>query len=501
MGLTYSSVVDASLPDVFSWHTRPGAITRLTPPWQPVRVLRRGVLAPGRPGGARPARRASLDRRPPAGRLRPAARVRRRAGLPAAAVAAPAPVQPGGERATLVTDVVETPLPARALRSMFVYRHRQLAADLAALARSREISPELGTGPLTDRGHRLRRPDRHRADRAADDQRAPGHPAGPPAARHAGERQWRPEDPAPDLLDGVDAVIHLAGASIGGRFTAERKAEIRDSRILPTRRLAELAAGAPGPCEAFVAASAIGIYGPDRDDEVLTEDSPRGEGFLADVVADWEAPPRRPPRRASGRSRSAPASSRRPRGGMLRLLSPLFEAGLGGPLGSGKQWLAWIGLDDLLDVYLRAVLDPGLSGPVNAVAPEPVRNVDYTRTLAAVLHRPACCRSRGSGRGCCSARRGPGKSPRPARRPPGAADRGRARVPSAGAGGRAAPPVRPRVTAQERGRANPGPVWPRIPSRKAGRKGVSGGRARDQAKHCRYRQRRQRDHRRIRSVT
>jgi uncharacterized protein (TIGR01777 family) len=78
-----------------------------------------------------------------------------------------------------------------------------------------------------------------------------------------------------------------------------------------------------------------------------------------------------------------------PRGGMLRLLSRLFEAGLGGRLGDGKQWLAWIALDDLLDIYLRAVLDPGLSGPVNAVAPEPVRNADYTRTLAAVLRRPA----------------------------------------------------------------------------------------------------------------
>ena len=99
---------------------------------------------------------------------------------------------------------------------------------------------------------------------------------------------------------------------------------------------------------------------------------------------------------------------------MLRLLSPLFEAGLGGGLGCGKQWLAWIGLDDLLDVYLRAVLDPGLSGPVNAVAPEPVRNADYTRTLAGVLRGPRCCQSPSSGRGCCSAARGPGNSPRPA---------------------------------------------------------------------------------------
>jgi uncharacterized protein (TIGR01777 family) len=194
----------------------------------------------------------------------------------------------------------------------------------------------------------------------------------------------------------VDAVIHLAGASIGGRFTPERKAQIRDSRILPTRLLAELAAsslagsaGGSDTPKAFVTASAIGIYGPDRGDEVLTEDSSRGEGFLADVVADWED--------AAGPAAAAGVRAvqvrtgivQTPRGGMLRLLSPLFEAGLGGRLGSGKQWLAWIGLDDLLDVYLRAVLDDGLSGPVNAVAPEPMRNEDYTRTLASVLHRPA----------------------------------------------------------------------------------------------------------------
>jgi len=182
-------------------------------------------------------------------------------------------------------------------------------------------------------------------------------------------------------------VIHLAGASIGGRFTPERKNEIRASRILPTRRLAELAAASH--LRAFVTASAIGIYGPDRGEEILTETSPRGEGFLADVVADWEDAAT--PAAAAG-IRTVQVRTgivQTPRGGMLRLLSPLFEAGLGGRLGTGKQWLAWIALDDLLDIYLRAVLDPGLSGPVNAVAPEPVRNTDYTRTLAGVLRRPA----------------------------------------------------------------------------------------------------------------
>ena len=133
-------------------------------------------------------------------------------------------------------DEVDTPPPARALRSMFVYRHRQLAGDLAALARARTICPDTltiavtGSGGLigtalaallTTSGHRVIRLVRR-----------------PP--QHAGERYWRPEDPSPDLLTGVDAVIHLAGASIGGRFTPERKNEIRDSRILPTRLLAEL---------------------------------------------------------------------------------------------------------------------------------------------------------------------------------------------------------------------------------------------------------------------
>ena len=122
---------------------------------------------------------------------------------------------------------------------------------------------------------------------------------------------------------------------------------------------------------------------------VLCEESVRGDGFLADVVADWEAA-------------TAPAAEaglrvvnvrtgivQSARGGTLRLMRPLFAAGLGGALGGGEQWLSWIGLDDLLDVYYRALYDTRLTGPVNAVAPAPVRNADYTKALAGVLHRPA----------------------------------------------------------------------------------------------------------------
>ena len=139
----------------------------------------------------------------------------------------------------------------------------------------------------------------------------------------------------------------------------------------------------------FVSASAIGIYGYDRGDAMLCEDSARGDGFLADVVADWEAATA-PAERAGVRTVAVRTGIvQAAAGGTLRLLRPLFAAGLGGRLGDGKQWLAWIGLDDLLDVYLRAVTDPDLSGPVNAVAPAPVRNADYTVTLARVLRRPA----------------------------------------------------------------------------------------------------------------
>jgi uncharacterized protein (TIGR01777 family) len=389
MGLKYSSVVDAPLGEVFAWHARPGAITRLMPPWPPVRVEREaGSVRDGQtvlrlPGGLRWVAAHQPGEYDPPHEF--------------ADVLTSLPLSwrhthqftPASPKATRVTDVVDTPLPARVLRPMFAYRHRQLADDLAAQARARELSPDPLTIAVTGSGGligtaltALLSTGGHHVIRLV--RRLP---------RHAGERYWRPEEPGPDLLSGVDALIHLAGASIGGRFTAGRKQEIRDSRITPTRRLAELAAashttGAPG-LRAFVTASAIGIYGPDRGDEVLTETSARGDGFLADVVAAWEDATA-PAARAGLRTVQVRTGLvQTPRGGMLRLLYPLFAAGLGGRLGSGKQWLAWIGLDDLLDIYLRAVLDPALSGPVNAVAPAPVRNADYTAALAGLLRRPA----------------------------------------------------------------------------------------------------------------
>jgi uncharacterized protein len=399
MSISYSSVVDAPIDEVFGWYGRPGALNRLAPPWQPVRVgqeatsLRDGRAVLLLPGGARwvaqhqsdgyDPPRQFVDQLVPDGMTSTAlARVlswRHVHGFHEAA---------GG--ATRVSDDVQTTVPEAALRQMFGYRHRQLAADLKAQRWARDRHPEpltvavtgssglIGTALtalLTTGGHRVIKLVRHPVKPGTEN-----------------ERQWDPSQPAPDLLNGVDAVVHLAGASIAGRFTEAHKRAVRDSRIEPTRRLAELAAStktADGSVlAAFISASAIGYYGADRGDEVLTEDSARGTGFLADVVADWEAATQ-PATDAGLRTvlmRTGIVQS--PKGGSLRLLWPLFEAGLGGRIGDGRQWLSWISIDDLADVYLRALVDPDLSGPVNAVAPDPVRNSDYTVTLGKVLRRP-----------------------------------------------------------------------------------------------------------------
>jgi uncharacterized protein (TIGR01777 family) len=203
----------------------------------------------------------------------------------------------------------------------------------------------------------------------------------------AEERTWDPDTPATHLLDGVDALVHLAGASIAGRFTTSHKRAIRNSRFGPTRALAQLAAIERTPV--MVTASAIGYYGSDRGDVLLDEESASGDGFLAEVVRGWEAASDPAVRGGSRVVKVRTGIVQTPRGGALRLQRPLFEVGAGGRLGTGRQWTSWIGIDDLLDVYLLAIANPSLEGPLNAVAPEPVRNAEYVATLAGVLGRPA----------------------------------------------------------------------------------------------------------------
>ncbi|WP_433192977.1 TIGR01777 family oxidoreductase [Nocardia sp. CA-107356] len=391
MGIEYASVIAVPRSEVFAWHARPGALTRLAPPWQPVSPrtesdsLSDGQAVLGLPGGLCWVARHDPREYDPPRRFVDAVTVDGLGSLPAGLLPwrHTHDFEVVDETHTRVIDRVDAPVPAGVLRPMFAYRHRQLTDDLAAHARALQAgfaaetvavtgaSGMVGSALaafLTTGGHRVVRLVRH-------------------APRRANERQWDTADPAPDLLDGVDAVVHLAGASIAGRFTESHKRAIADSRIGPTRRLAEVAARAAVPV--FVSASAIGYYGADRGDETLTEQSTRGDGFLADVVDGWEAAT--DPAAESGvrvvRVRTGIVQS--PRGGTLRLLRPLFTAGLGGRVGDGRQWLSWIEIDDLVDVYHRALWDTGLSSAVNAVAPQPVRNAEYTKILAEVLHRPA----------------------------------------------------------------------------------------------------------------
>jgi uncharacterized protein len=381
VSITATSTVDAAVGDVFAWHERPGALTRLLPPWQPLRVRREAdSLRGGRAELVLPGGLTWVARH---GEYEPPHRfVDELTSLPLR-WRHEHRFEEARQARTRVIDRVDTPVPAALLRSTFAFRHRQLAGDLAAHAGIGSLSAApltiavtgssglVGTAlcaMLSTGGHRVIRLVRRPAD-------------GPD------ERTWQPDAPDPRLLDGIDAVAHLVGTSIAGRFSEAHKRAVRGSRVEPTRRLAGLAAHG-GP-RVFVAASAIGLYGPDRGPELLAEDAERGDGFLADVVADWEAATT--PAADAGvrvvRVRTGIVQSAR--GGALRLLRPIFTAGLGGRVGEGDEWMSWIGLDDLLDVYLRALVDDRLSGPVNAVAPQPVTSAEYARTLAGVLHRPA----------------------------------------------------------------------------------------------------------------
>ena len=210
-----------------------------------------------------------------------------------------------------------------------------------------------------------------------------------PAA--AGELSW---DPATATLDpaglaGADAVVHLGGAGIGDRrWSADRRRLLVDSRVRPTALLATTMAGLDGGPGVLVCASAVGVYG-DRGDEVLTESSGPGSGFLADLCRDWEeaAAPARVAGLRTVHLRSGIVLSAS--GGALAKQLPLFRLGLGGRLGTGRQWTSWVSIDDEVAAIVHALADATLSGPVNVTAPQPVTNADFTAAVGHALHRPA----------------------------------------------------------------------------------------------------------------
>ena len=208
--------------------------------------------------------------------------------------------------------------------------------------------------------------------------------------RRNDEVQWNPTtgEMSPSAFDGVDAVVHLAGAGIGDkRWTDAYKMEILQSRTLGTALLADTMASLDKKPSVFLSGSAIGIYG-QRDDTELGEDATIGTGFLADVCRDWEAA-----------SAAASAAGIRtvllrtgivlsPKGGALKKQLPLFKLGLGGKFGNGKQWQSWISITDEVNAIIH-LLTSNLSGAVNLTAPNAVTNAEFTRVLGSVVSRPA----------------------------------------------------------------------------------------------------------------
>ena len=221
---------------------------------------------------------------------------------------------------------------------------------------------------------------------------AEGHEVGRVVRSTTAGDAWR-WDPGTGHFDagavnGMDAVVHLAGESIAaGRWSAARKARIRDSRVRGTRAVAEAVARADPRPQALLCASAMGFYG-DRGEERLTEASAPGLGFLSEVSREWEEAC------APARDRGVRVANLRfgivlsPAGGALAKMLLPFRLGAGGVVGSGKQWWSWVALDDAVGAIRHALVTPEVSGPVNVAAPNPVTNAEFTRTLGRVLARP-----------------------------------------------------------------------------------------------------------------
>ena len=392
------TAVDAPADEVFRWHARPGAFERLVPPWESVRLR---ATHPGLVEGSRallsvgvgpfttnwvarheriePGRGfVDVQESGPFARWRHEHRFEPLDADRSALIDRVDVELPGGPLGELAEPFIR-----KKLRHTLRYRHDVTAADLRLHRRFRD-QPSLTvavTGAsglvgralsalLTTGGHRVVRLVRH----AAGD----------------GEISWDPAagrlDPA--SLEGIDAVVHLAGESIAdGRWTAARKDRIRSSRIAGTTTLARaIAAASPRP-RALISASAIGWYG-SRGEEVLDEAARPGTGFLAEVGQAWEGSTR-----AAAEAGVRVAHARfgiilSPAGGALGKMLLPFSVGAGATLGSGRQWTSWISLDDCVGALLH-LLCSEIAGPVNVVAPDPVTNADYTRTLGQVLHRPA----------------------------------------------------------------------------------------------------------------
>jgi uncharacterized protein (TIGR01777 family) len=396
---TYRSRINTSAKNLFKWHKKPAAFERLTPPWEDVEVL-------DRTGGIEDGSRVSIRTKigpVPIIWLIEHRDYREEEQFCDIQIKGPFKhwehthtFVPDGANACFMEDNVKFLLPMgalgelfgnelviRKLETLFEYRHGTLMNDMA-MHKKYGVKPMkvLITGStgligssliafLSTGGHSVTCLKRNKSKIGEDD------------------LYWNPEKREIDTskLEGFDAVVHLSGENVAGRWTDEKKAEIEDSRVKSTRLLCNSLSKLKKKPSVLVCASAIGYYG-DRGDEILTEDSQAGRGFLPDVSKKWEAATE-VARKAGIRVvnlRLGVVLS--PRGGALEKMLLPFRVGLGGKVGSGRQWMSWISIHDVIGAAYHAINVDSIEGPVNAVSPKPVTNVEFTSILGNVLKRP-----------------------------------------------------------------------------------------------------------------
>ncbi len=393
--------IEAPVGEVFAWHARPGALERLTPPWETVEVVERT-------GGIKDGARVVLRIRQGPLTLRWVAEHRdyvdgrqfRDVQIvgPFASWEHTHRFEADGPSACRLEDRIEYALPLgnvgrvlggacvrEKLDLLFDYRHRTTRDDIAAHRVYGKNRPMhlLITGAsglvgsalvsfLTTGGHWVSRLVRSKPKAGTSD------------------IQWNPSSRRGNIvaLEGCDAVVHLAGENIAaGRWTAEKKARIRDSRVQGTRVLCESLARLTKPPEVLVCASATGYYG-DRGEQIVAEDSAVGSGFLAEVCREWEAAAEPAVQKGIRVVHLRFGMVLSPAGGALAKMLPPFRLGAGGQLGSGRQYWGWIAVDDAIGAIYHALATENIRGPVNAVAPSPVTNYEFTKVLGRVLARP-----------------------------------------------------------------------------------------------------------------
>lgn len=385
---------------VFQWYERAGALERLTPPWEQLRVV-------SQTGGIRNGEQVVLQTR--IGPFWRTWTIERRDCIENCQfrdvqISGPFTLwehthrmEPDGAHACFLEDHIEYILPMgglgarlgnrlaqKKLSRLFAYRHRITQTDIAFHERYKEngVKKILITGAsgligsslaafLTSGGHTVyrlaRRPDSHDPYTLS----------------------WPNENNSLEIsrFEGFDAVIHLAGENIAGRWTNDKKQRIQDSRIQGTRKLCQILAQSKKPPQTLLCASAIGFYG-NRGDEILTEQSAPGADFLAQTCQAWENETKIAENAGIRAVNLRFGVVLTPAGGALATMLPPFRFGLGGVVGGGKQSMSWIALDDVLGAIYHAMMTDTLNGPVNIVSPNPATNREFTAVLGNVLRRP-----------------------------------------------------------------------------------------------------------------